>query len=265
MTRCLFALLLLFGCNGKRRPGPNPEVSITVAGKSYPLEFVTTRVERSQLAERRNSNHAILVLHARPRYHHYETPGTFDVLFLDDEDKVLEALKLERQEGGITSTFECERALFLPPGSGARAGEKLEIPPWKIAGEELAVVRLGDRKVFVETAETPGERQRGLMWRPRISNDDGMLFVYPEPDMKSFWMGHTLLDLDIAFFREDRSLINVVEMKKYADPSVDPGDRARSIEPAKYVLELNYGWFRAHGFTDSEGRPRKPLIFGLEE
>lgn len=265
MMRLACVLLLLLGCNGKTHPDPDPDASITVAGKTYRLEFVTTRAGRKALADRTTEDHALLVLHARPRFHHDETAGRFDVLFLDDDGRVLEVQKLERQRGGITSTVECERALFLPPGSGARAGEALAIAPWKIAGEELAVVRIGDRKVYVEKAETPDERQHGLMWRPRMSSDDGMLFVYPEPDMKSFWMGNTLIDLDIAFFREDRSLINVVEMRRYADPSTDPGDRARSAEPAMYVLELNYGWFRARGITDEDGRPRKPLAFGLEE
>ncbi|MBI2899287.1 MAG: DUF192 domain-containing protein [Planctomycetes bacterium] len=262
MRIATLVLALAASCSSKPQNGPPPDPAVVVAGRTYPLKVVATRDGRKALADLDFSSDAVLVLHGHARYQHYEIPRRFDLLVLDDAGKILETwTQAEPVEGGVTTAAESARALFLPPGSGAKAGDRVSLPPIKVAGEPEAALRIGARTVRVETARTWEERSHGLMFRPRMSKDDGMLFVYDRPDMKSFWMGNTLIDLDIAFFREDRTLINVVEMKKYPDPSTDPGDRARSEEPAVYVLELNLGWFRSHGLTDASGRPVGKVLF----
>ncbi len=235
---------------------------MTVAGRTYRLEVVASLPARKALADRDFSSAATLVLQGHARYHHYEIPRKVDALFLDEEDRILEIVRQEEsKKGGITSSVECRRALLLPPGSGARAGERVTLPSLKVAGEPESTLKLDGHVAHTEIARTWEERTQGLMWRPRMSKDDGMLFVYDSPDSRRFWMGNTLIDLDIAFFREDRSLINVVEMRKYLDPAVDTGERAASLEPAMYVLELNYGWFRSKGLIDAEGRPVRRIVF----
>ena len=153
--------------------------------------------------------------------------------------------------------MEHDRVLLVPNVTTLQVNSQVRfmgIPPSPLM-DSLGKLKLGGEEVFFERAETPEERYNGLMWRKRLSKNTGMLFFYPEPDDRRFWMGNCLLDLDIAFFRADRSLINVVEMDRYPDPSTDPGDRAASAEPAKYVLELNQGWFRKRNLVDDEGRP----------
>lgn len=240
----LLPLLLLIGCTQTNGPkGP----TVVVNGKTYPLETVHGR---KAVESRSENGKAVLVVYGHPKFHHYLTDTKWDVLFVDDSGKVLE---VQRLEGDITSGVETARALFLPPGSGATPGLQLELP--EVEGTEEGVVQLGSHRVFVEISKSLDERTRGLMHRRRLSKDDGMLFVYDHADMRRFWMGNCYIDLDIAFFREDGTLINVVEMKQYEDPSSDPGDRAHSAEPAMFVLETNLGWFVAHGLTDATGKP----------
>lgn len=255
MRTLALLVLLASACNGRRENGTPDTPAVTVGGRTWKLEIVATRAGRKSLPDRSYSN-AVLVYQGHARFHHYEIPRALDFLFLDDEGRILEVVTQDPpREGGVTSSVECRRALLLPSGSGAKAGQSVALPQLKVTGEPEAEIRVNSFAVNVEFARTWEERQHGLMWRPRLSKDDGMLFVYDHPDMRRFWMGNTLLDLDIAFFREDRTLINVVEMRKYPDPSVDTGDRAASLEPAKYVLEVNHGWFRAHGLADATGRP----------
>ena len=51
----------------------------------------------------------------------------------------------------------------------------------------------------IEIADEPQERSRGLMFREELDEDEGMLFVYPDPQIASFWMKNTLIPLDMLF------------------------------------------------------------------
>jgi uncharacterized membrane protein (UPF0127 family) len=71
--------------------------------------------------------------------------------------------------------------------------------------------------------------------------------------------------LDIAYFGEDRRLINVVSIDPYPDPAVDPGEsapggRAPSEEPAQFVLEMHKGWFHKRGLTNDAGKPVREIV-----
>src|SRR4030095_9072184 len=57
---------------------------------------------------------------------------------------------------------------------------------------------------LVELALTETERNHGLMFRPRMSAEDGMLFAYPDEYERGFWMKDTLIPLEIAFFHARR-------------------------------------------------------------
>src|ERR1043166_29645 len=109
--------------------------------------------------------------------------------------------------------------------------------------------------IRVELALTEQERARGLMFRPRMSADDGMLFAYEsQHDGISFWMKNTLIPLDIAFFKEDGTLLNVNETPTVADPRKGPWPGSPAAGAARYVLEMNLGWFKKKGLVDADGK-----------
>lgn len=99
-------------------------------------------------------------------------------------------------------------------------------------------------RVRVEVAQTPQERQRGLMFRKQLDPDAGMLFVFERPQRNVFWMHNTYLPLDMIFITRDFRVLGVVEN---ATPQTDaprevPGE-------SLYVLEVNAGYSRQHGIT----------------
>ncbi|MEQ8763090.1 MAG: DUF192 domain-containing protein [Planctomycetota bacterium] len=96
--------------------------------------------------------------------------------------------------------------------------------------------------LWVEVAATPDQRRKGLMGRESLPSDQGMLFLYAEPDWRSFWMKSTYIPLDLAYLRSDGTIIEILALEP-DDGSV----RHPSSEPAHYVLETNAGWFEQHG------------------
>ena len=104
-----------------------------------------------------------------------------------------------------------------------------------------ATIQVAEHPVKVEVAHTHELRQRGLMHRDSLGEDRGMLFVYPEEAPRSFWMKNTRIPLDIAFVRTDGTIVRIAQMKPL-DTETTP-----SLYPARYALEMNVGWFEAHG------------------
>ncbi len=114
----------------------------------------------------------------------------------------------------------------------------------------------------VELATTPPERRKGLMFRRSLAQDTGMLFVYPDPAERSFWMKNTLIPLSIAYADESGRIVRILEM--LPDPGTGaPLPRYLSGEPAIYALEMERGWFNAHGIREGDRMLFHPSILAL--
>lgn len=104
---------------------------------------------------------------------------------------------------------------------------------------EIVTVRVqAGKKVHsyrAEVARTPDQQSRGLMYRKTMARDAGMIFLFPEPRMASFWMANTHLPLDIIFISPEGRVVNVGEGVPLSTATVE------STGPASTVLELNRG------------------------
>lgn len=88
----------------------------------------------------------------------------------------------------------------------------------------------------IEIAETEYETQTGLMYRQSMKKDRGMLFIFPDVAMHSFYMKNTEFPLDIIYIDENQKIVSFQKNAKPYDESSLP-----SNVPAKYVLEINAG------------------------
>ena len=109
-----------------------------------------------------------------------------------------------------------------------------------LAGEAIPLI-LGGTQVTAEVADTPQERATGLMGRVSLAPDSGMLFIYPDEAVRSFWMKNTPLPLSIAYISRAGQIVHLAQM---APLSEDP---VPSMHPTMYALEMEAGWFAAHG------------------
>ena len=101
-------------------------------------------------------------------------------------------------------------------------------------------LHLNGHAIRAEVARTPAERAKGLMNRRNMGKNDGMLFVFEQPQVVSMWMKNTLIPLSVAFIDEQGRIINIAEMLP------ETLDSHSSLALAKYALEMNAGWFDKH-------------------
>ncbi len=102
-----------------------------------------------------------------------------------------------------------------------------------------ALISINGHLFEVELAVTREERKQGLMYRDVLAPNQGMLFVYPGPQIISFWMKQTLIPLDILFFDREGRLVQ--SFKNVQPCRISPCKTYTNTEPAQYVLELPAG------------------------
>lgn len=117
--------------------------------------------------------------------------------------------------------------------SFAQGAAQLELPRTQITA--------GMYLIDTQVAATPQQREVGLMFRERMPQSEGMLFVFDRPSEQCFWMKNTLIPLTAAFVADDGRIVNLADMKPLSTES------HCSKQPVRYVLEMNQGWFLKKG------------------
>ena len=126
-------------------------------------------------------------------------------------------------------------------GSSANRLNAQEAEPSGQAGAASTAtdIRVGGIPLRVELADDAAKREKGLMFRESLTDEEGMLFIYESERQLSFWMKNTPLALDIAFIDESLRIVDIQTM----EPNTDK--LHSSARPAMYALEVRGGWFAA--------------------
>ncbi|MBI5401239.1 DUF192 domain-containing protein [Candidatus Wolfebacteria bacterium] len=104
----------------------------------------------------------------------------------------------------------------------------------------------GGLKVDVEVAANPYQWSKGLMFRDSLPEDSGMLFIFPNEEIKSFWMKNTFIPLDIIFISKNKEIVDIKENFEPCPDSKIICPTYTSKEPAMFVLEVNSGYCAKH-------------------
>lgn len=106
---------------------------------------------------------------------------------------------------------------------------------------QRTTITAGMHLIDAQVAQTPEQREIGLMQRKEMPQREGMIFIFDLPGQQCFWMKNTVLPLTAAFVADDGTIVNMADMKpQTTDPHC-------SAEPVRYVLEMNRGWFAKKG------------------
>lgn len=108
------------------------------------------------------------------------------------------------------------------------------------AGVQHAAVQFpGGRVIAAEIADTNERVMYGYMYRPEVRDNEGMIFVYPETGVHTFWMKNTLVPLDIIWLDD---AFGVIHMETPAPPcKSDPCPAFGPMRASRYVLEARAG------------------------
>ena len=88
----------------------------------------------------------------------------------------------------------------------------------------------------VEVAKTIEERRIGLMYRKKLLNNEGMLFIFPREKIIKLWMKNTYIPLDVIFISENKVIVDIKKnMEKLSETIV------KSKVKSRYALEFNAG------------------------
>ncbi|WP_034889409.1 DUF192 domain-containing protein [Gillisia sp. Hel_I_29] len=136
-------------------------------------------------------------------------------------------------------TYALIATILISCGNEEQKDIKVETPEIEFKKEgELYLLKAADtiEKIDIEIADNSYEQQTGLMYRKSMKKNEGMLFIFQDENIRSFYMKNTYIPLDIIYYSKDSTVVSYVENAKPLDETSLP-----SKAPAKFVLELNAG------------------------
>ena len=115
---------------------------------------------------------------------------------------------------------------------------------------EVRKITINDVPLTVEIADDDEKTARGLMFRDRLADDRGMLFIFEKEHKYQFWMMNMKFNLDMIWLDANGKVVYIVED---AEPCIDEAHTSLCTyspdAPAKYVLEVNSGFVKEHGIN----------------
>ncbi len=118
-------------------------------------------------------------------------------------------------------------------------------PPFTLEGN-LVFLKAPSRDTLgfidIEIADDWQSRSDGLMHRYTLAENQGMLFLFDEEQVQSFWMKNTHISLDIIYVAADFKIVSIARSTTIRSEKGIPSEF-----PAQYVVEVNAGYCDRHG------------------
>jgi uncharacterized protein len=139
--------------------------------------------------------------------------------------------------------------IFMPKKTGTDKSAPPIAPSFTKQGECTITNRDGTLiiSIDIEIAAEDYKREIGLMGRPVMDERQGMLFVFDQEQMASFWMKNTILPLDMIFINK---LGEIVTICKNTTPFSEQSYAATAM--TLLVLEVNAGFTDKYGVKEGD-------------
>jgi uncharacterized membrane protein (UPF0127 family) len=102
-------------------------------------------------------------------------------------------------------------------------------------------------KIDIEVADDEAKSQQGLMFRKSMDENRGMIFIFKQPAVHSFWMKNTLISLDIIFLDENKKIIKI---HKHTTPLSEKDLPSGGL--TLYVVEVIAGYTDKYGIAEGD-------------
>lgn len=114
--------------------------------------------------------------------------------------------------------------------------------------KEYSKATISGNEINLEVVTSLEDQKRGLSNRDSLDYDTGMLFLYKDSKIRSFWMKEMKFSIDIIWIDENNTIIGIEE-------NISPDSYPKkfiSPKPIPFALELVGGWSREHGISVGE-------------
>lgn len=123
-------------------------------------------------------------------------------------------------------------------------------PKFKKQGE-LEFIRKDDNQVIskidIEVADKDSSRIKGLMYRTKMDENQGMLFIFPKEEIQSFWMKNTYISLDIIYVNNEKEIVKI-----YKNTIPRSVNSLPSEKKSQYVVEVNGGYTDRYNIKEGD-------------
>jgi uncharacterized membrane protein (UPF0127 family) len=149
-----------------------------------------------------------------------------------------------------TTTYAWQGSVYRP---GATIHQPALAPGAYPRPNGLAHLSSGNTVLMkLETAWTLAQQEHGLMDRPSLDADSGMVFVWPGLVDDTFYMANTEIPLSIAFLGPDGKVLDIQEMAAEDAQTLhspDPSLCASQVpgQCYQFAIEMNKGFFTNNG------------------
>lgn len=109
----------------------------------------------------------------------------------------------------------------------------------QITNNSIKAVKINDQILTIEVASTESKKIRGLSGRENLPADSGILFIYPNYDIRQIWMKEMRFPIDIIWIKDNQvvGLGENLPIPTSTELLIYP-----SPEPINYIIETNAGW-----------------------
>ena len=125
----------------------------------------------------------------------------------------------------------------------------------KLQTKDLTIKKSSGETVVVkaELAKTEEEQTYGFMNRKNIPDGTGMLFIFKDDRIASFWMKNTPTPLSIAYIDYSGKIKDIFDMTPFSLATIV------STGYVRYALEVPQGWFSKNGIVVGDYLDLSPL------
>ena len=125
----------------------------------------------------------------------------------------------------------------------------------KLETKDLEIKKASGQVVVVnaELAKTEEEQMYGFMNRKNIPDGTGMLFIFKDDRIASFWMKNTPTPLSIAYIDYSGKIKDIFDMTPFSLATIV------STGYVRYALEVPQGWFSKNGIKVGDYLDISPL------
>jgi uncharacterized protein len=140
--------------------------------------------------------------------------------------------------GGCSQPASQDSKPQTPP-----AAKKNPLRGYQLAELERITLDLKGTKANIWVMDNGGKITEGMMYLEKkdVKDNEGMIFVFPDAQPRSFWMKNCPLGLDIAFMDPKGKILNIQNGKPFDETPLP------SKGKSQYVLEMKAGTLKRLG------------------